>query len=170
MDNQCPPPNALTKLLKDDHEVGVFENFKSEHDKQLHPGFTQKTLYDDQRAVFTPLPSKSVQSAWKFGTRKAADQDTRTLSTLLSESLLHNDLAGDLKYDPQACGWEDVINCTAKAKTIYDDKGKSNKVRAWSRDADATADILKSLTGMIPDEKGLSVLRQGLIIIFQVSP
>lgn len=76
----------------------------------------------------------------------------------------------DLATDPNKCGWEDVMDCIAKAKVVYDDKGKSNKVRAWSRNADATVEVLKSLTGMIPDEEGLSVLRQGLVMIFQVMP
>lgn len=82
--------------------------------------------------------------------------------------MLHADLVTDLEYKPGECGWEDVLNCIAIAKASYDDKGKNNKVRAWSRNAETTAECLKSLAGLIPDEKGLSVLRQGLVIIFQV--
>lgn len=82
--------------------------------------------------------------------------------------MLQTDLVVDLDYKPGECGWEDVLNCIAIAKMSYDDKGKGNKIRAWSRNAGTTVDFLKSLAGMIPDEKGLSVLRQGLVIIFQV--
>lgn len=82
--------------------------------------------------------------------------------------MVHTDLIADLEYKPQGCGWEDVLSCIAIAKASYDEKGKGNKVRAWSRNADTTVDFLKSLAGIIPDEKGLSVLRQGLVIIFQV--
>lgn len=84
--------------------------------------------------------------------------------------MLHSELVADLKYEPQGCGWNDVLDCIAIAKASYDDKGKESKVRSWSRNADTTADFLKSLSGMIPDEKGLSVLRQGLVFIFQVRP
>lgn len=61
-----------------------------------------------------------------------------------------------------------MLNCISSAKASYDDKAKANRARAWSRNANATADCLKSLADMIPDEKGLSVLRQGLVIVFQV--
>lgn len=84
--------------------------------------------------------------------------------------MLHSELVADLKYEPQGCGWKDVLDCIAIAKASYDDKGKESKVRSWLRNADTTADFLKSLSGMIPDEKGLSVLRQGLVFIFQVRP
>lgn len=87
----------------------------------------------------------------------------------LSEITLHSDLVADLKYNHQECGWDDVLNCITTAKASYDDKGNRNRARAWSRNANATADCLKSLAEMIPDEKGLSVLRQGLVIIFQVN-
>lgn len=168
MDNPDRHPDALNKLMRETREVELFENFKSTGPSrdELHPGFRQKTLFDDQRAVFTPLPSTLVAPAADFG--KTAKQHSSILSSTLSEAMLHTDLTADLKYKPQGCGWEDVLNCIAIAKASYDDKGKSSKVRTWARDADATADVLKSLTAMIPDEKGLSVLRQGLVIIFQV--
>ncbi|KAG8158267.1 hypothetical protein KVR01_012028 [Diaporthe batatas] len=98
---------------------------------------------------------------------EAANNYARVLSTILSEAMRQNDLASDITCDPRECGWEDVIDCIAKAKATYDEKGKSSKVRSWLRNPGAIADILHSLTGMIPDEKGLSVLRQGLVIIFQ---
>lgn len=84
------------------------------------------------------------------------------------ESLQHSDLAVDLRYKPQGCGWEDVLDCIDTAKASYHEKGKKSKIRAWSRQADTTAGALEALAGMIPDEKGLSVLREGLVFIFQV--
>lgn len=97
-------------------------------------------------------------------------EKTRILNATLCEALRNADLVADFKYRAQECGWDDVLDCIAAAKASYDDKGTKNKVRAWSRNADTTADFLKSLAGIIPDEKGLSVLRQGLVIIFQVTP
>lgn len=84
--------------------------------------------------------------------------------------MLHTDLIADFKLKPQGCGWEDVLTCIASAKATYDDKGMKSKIRAWSRNAETTVDFLKSLAGIIPDDEGLSVLRQGLVIIFQVTP
>ena len=168
MDGPEPPPKELIELMEDPHEVELFESFKATSANKLHPGFRQKTLYDDQRAAFMPLPSTLVKSTPRL--RKFAKQASSILSVTLSEALRHTELVADLKYKPQGCGWEDVLNCISMAKASYDEKGRSNKARAWSRNADATADVLKSLTCMIPDEKGLSVLRQGLVIIFQVTP
>lgn len=104
-----------------------------------------------------------------FNTRKAAKQFLRILISTLSKAMLHTDLIADLKYKPQECGWDEVLECIDIAKASYDEKGKKSKVRAWSRNADTTAGFLESLAGIIPDEKGLSVLRQGLVIIFQAS-
>ena len=57
MDSSDPPPRALIKHMNDDSEVKIFESFKSTTTNELHPGFTRKTLYDDQRAIFRPPPS-----------------------------------------------------------------------------------------------------------------
>lgn len=57
MEDLGHPPKALIELMKNDDEVGMFENFKATSANELHPGFTRKARYDNQRAVFTPLPS-----------------------------------------------------------------------------------------------------------------
>lgn len=86
---------------------------------------------------------------------------------MLEECIKCSDLTIDLKCNLNDCGWVDVLNCIDIAKASYDEKGK-NKVRAWARHADTTASALESLVGLIPDDKGLSVLRGGLVFIFQV--
>lgn len=60
MDTSDLPPKALIKLMKDDHEIEIFEDFKATSVNKLHPGFTQKAVYDDQRALYAPLPSALV--------------------------------------------------------------------------------------------------------------
>lgn len=67
MDTSDLPPKALIELMKNDHEIEIFEDFKSTSAKKLHPGFTQKAVYDDQRAVYTPLPSMLVEPGLKCG-------------------------------------------------------------------------------------------------------
>ncbi|KAK7699855.1 hypothetical protein SLS64_011285 [Diaporthe eres] len=54
------PPKALVELMKDDHEIEIFEDFKVASAKKLHAGFTHKAVYDDQRAVYAPLPSTDL--------------------------------------------------------------------------------------------------------------
>lgn len=60
MNSSDNPPKALIELMKNNHEVETFENFKVTSASELHPGFKRKTRYDAQRAVFKPLPSTSV--------------------------------------------------------------------------------------------------------------
>lgn len=101
-------------------------------------------------------------------TGKSADQPNRLLSSTLSDALKHSDLVAGLKCMPQGCGWEDVLECIANAKAVYSEKGEKSRLRQWTRSADATAGLLGSLSSMIPDEYGLSVLRQGMVLLFQV--
>lgn len=57
MDSSDHPPRALVELMKSDHEVETFEEFKAASANELHPGFRRQAHYDGQRAVFRPLPS-----------------------------------------------------------------------------------------------------------------
>lgn len=66
MDDPESPPKELIELMREAHEVERFENFKTAPANDLHPGFRQRTLYDDQRAIFTPPPSKLVGYALGF--------------------------------------------------------------------------------------------------------
>lgn len=67
MDSSDLPPTALIELMKDEHEIEVFEDFKATSAKKLHPGFTQKAIYDDQRAIYAPLPSTLVELGLQCG-------------------------------------------------------------------------------------------------------
>lgn len=57
MENSEIPPQALLDLMKDDHELRIFEGFKAMSADGLHPGFRHQALYDDQRAIFKPPSS-----------------------------------------------------------------------------------------------------------------
>ncbi|MGI4851483.1 MAG: hypothetical protein ACRYGR_06030 [Janthinobacterium lividum] len=54
------------------------------------------------------------------------------------------------------------------ARDDYHAKAEKHRSRAWMRDGKELADILNAMTAMIPDEKGLSVLKGGLAFIFRV--
>ncbi|KAJ0114044.1 hypothetical protein J7T55_007878 [Diaporthe amygdali] len=134
-------PEGLRELMREDHEIQMFENFKATSADALHPGFRHKALLDDQRAEFRPLPSKFVLIS--LGTRTAANQFPSLLNLKLSEALRDTSLIADLKYKPQGCGWEDVLNCIAAVKASYDDKGKNNK--AWKQRIKNKDEILQQL-------------------------
>lgn len=87
---------------------------------------------------------------------------------MVEEAFKEDNLIADMSYKPQGCGWEDVLNCIDAVKESYQQKGKNSKIREWARSADTTTEITKSLASMIPDEKGLSVMREGLVFLLQV--
>lgn len=46
------------ELMRDEHELSLFANFKTASADVLHPGLRHDSLFDGQRAVFRPPPSK----------------------------------------------------------------------------------------------------------------
>lgn len=70
----------------------------------------------------------------------------------------------------QGRSWEDVIGAIQKAEPEYEAKRSKNKMRGFLRDNDSLARALQGMAEFIPDEKGLSVLRGGLVFMFSGSP
>jgi hypothetical protein len=99
--------------------------------------------------------------------------DTRPSQTLTPNSMAgeHADdatnLAGSGAVDNYT--WTDVFNLMQNASSEYREKSESSKVRAAQRDK-AIAVTLLSLTDMIPEQDGLSILRGGMSTIFKVTP
>lgn len=61
-----------------------------------------------------------------------------------------------------------MFNSIEEAKNTYEKKVEDNRFRGWIRKGDVAIDILERLSEAIPDENGLSVLKTGLVFIFQV--
>lgn len=74
----------------------------------------------------------------------------------------------DPSFDWKGCTWDDLIGQIDAAIEVDRRKGDNNRIRRVARNASADVKMLKSLISIIPDEKGLSILRGGLSIIFQV--
>ena len=68
----------------------------------------------------------------------------------------------------EVCTWEHLLVYIDSAVALDENKGKKNKLRGALRNAKADVQLLNSLASIIPDEKGLSFLRGGLSVIFQV--
>lgn len=76
--------------------------------------------------------------------------------------------AGDSTAIPQNVSWRDVFDCIGEAKKTYEKKAEDNRFRGWIRKGDIAIGILERLSEAIPDENGLSVLKTGLVFVFQV--
>ncbi|KAJ4301332.1 hypothetical protein N0V90_003424 [Kalmusia sp. IMI 367209] len=138
-----PPPDAIRSAMNNDSEIQIFESWKNHVGKDLHPTFGEKTQYNSQRAIWRrPL--------------------TQELETVLASSQQL-----DPNFDIKGCTWEDLLNHINTAICLDEEKGKNSKIRGSIRNAKADLVFLNSLTSLIPDEKGLSVLRGGLSIIFK---
>lgn len=80
------------------------------------------------------------------------------------------------KLDPtlnlDGSSWEDVLGYVRgyvdNARSTYEAKVDNSKIRRLARAGESTANIGKRLAEVIPDEKGLRVLRAGLSYMFQV--
>lgn len=55
-------PGNISELMNEEDEEALFRNFRNTSANALHPGFSHESLYDRQRAVYRPLPSKQVKS------------------------------------------------------------------------------------------------------------
>lgn len=71
----------------------------------------------------------------------------------------------ELKF--QSCSWDDVLESMLVAKNHHDGKGETSKMRSALRNRTIIV-TLQSLTNMIPDQYGLSVMRGGLKYVFDV--
>ncbi|KAF2440888.1 hypothetical protein P171DRAFT_523914 [Karstenula rhodostoma CBS 690.94] len=137
------PPKAIKEALNDQREIEAFRQWKSHVGNDLHSTFGEEREYHSQRAV------------WKAPI-------TQELETVLASAQQF-----DPSFDLKACTWDDLL-CHIDASIELDaQKSKNNRLRRAVRNANADVQMLNSLVSIIPDEKGLSLLRGGLSIIFQ---
>lgn len=96
---------------------------------------------------------------------KAGDRSDRDLDLLLETSEDYEDVL--LSFKHKGILWDDVLESIHDAKEQYHTKSEKNKLRNVYKNK-ALIMTLHSLTDMIPDQNGLSVMRGGLKLIFKV--
>lgn len=84
-------------------------------------------------------------------------------------SLLATLQAENPELQVQSRSWDDVVEVMEEAEAEYELKGSKNKARRLLRNGETVAKVLQSLAEFIPDEKGLSVLRGGIVLLCSVS-
>lgn len=70
--------------------------------------------------------------------------------------------------EDRTASWEDVLDRIERSREEYEAKASRSSTRGRARTSEEAARVLASITDMIPDEKGLSVLRCGLSLVFRV--
>lgn len=100
---------------------------------------------------------------------RASPQSTppsQPTNTASPPSILHadDDLIRAFRYED--CSWDEVVSTMEAARAESDKRKRKLPVRIYKNRALVTT--LESLSDMIPDQNGLSVLRGGLKTIFKV--
>ncbi|KAK4446647.1 hypothetical protein QBC34DRAFT_356278 [Podospora aff. communis PSN243] len=76
----------------------------------------------------------------------------------------------DANLEHNYCCWQDVIDAIEMAKARDQAKADKSFMRARLRTSGAELGVLESLTNMIPDQNGLSVLRGGIMTVLKAGP
>lgn len=71
-------------------------------------------------------------------------------------------------FDPEACTWQEVLNEMENAEAEYRQKGQKNLLRRVLRHGEAVGRNFAPFLDGLPDEKGLGLLKGGLVVLFNV--
>lgn len=163
-------PRNLSDFQRRDEEVALFEGFKST-ERDIHPGFKEPTHFDAQRIEFRAIAPRWVHRSKVTPTfltsqiRRELEQLQKTLIATLETSSADV----DLRYEAETMEWSGVIKKYAEQiRDVDAAASKHNHFRGMVRDGFHVAGGLRTFTDMIPDEKGLSVLKVGLAYILLV--
>ncbi|KAL6832071.1 hypothetical protein V8C40DRAFT_237789 [Trichoderma camerunense] len=137
---------GMRDVMSNDREIQVMKDWRQNEGASVHQGLASPTEYNNQRAE------------WRIPiSRKLED---------LSEAIKSFQV-GDSATTTQDVSWRGVCDCIEEAKKSYEKKAEDNRFRGWIRKGDIAIGILERLSDSIPDENGLSILRTGLVFIFQ---
>jgi hypothetical protein len=140
-------PPGLRQVLKNKQERAIFRRFT---DSQAESDTISRYLpremdFDRQRSVLQPPQTHLLNRQ------------------IISGCML---LKPDLKK--QDYTWDAVLETIHAANEVYRSKAGTNILRRIVRKGQPAASLLIGACELIPDEKGLSAIKAGLVIIFEV--
>ncbi|KAH8125958.1 hypothetical protein ACSS6W_007906 [Trichoderma asperelloides] len=137
---------GMREIMSNGREIQVMKDWSQTEGAAVHQGLASPTEYSSQRAE------------WRVPINRKLEDLSAAIESLQP---------GDSTIIPQELSWRDVFDSIEEAKKIYEKKTEDNRFRGWIRKGDVAIDILERLSEAIPDENGLSVLKTGLVFIFQ---
>lgn len=141
-------PKSLEEFMRREEEIAVFEEFKRT-ETGLHEGFKEHTDFDSQRL--------------EFRTTRADQSLLKRMQEGLLSTLRSHEVDADLTTRAQNSGWHEIIHLYKQHIDDIDaSSAETNRLRDLFRNGGDVAGIAAGLIRMIPDEKGLSILREGL--------
>lgn len=141
-------PESLEEFMRREDEIALFEEFKRT-ETRLHEGFKEHAVFDSQRL--------------EFRTARADQALLNKLQEGLLSTLRSHELDADLRTKTQDSGWEEILLLYKQHIDGIDaSSAETNRLRDLFRKGGDVAGVAAGLARMIPGEKGLSVLREGL--------
>ncbi|KAL7893897.1 hypothetical protein HDV63DRAFT_164561 [Trichoderma sp. SZMC 28014] len=137
---------GMREVMNNGREIQVMKDWSQTEGAAVHQGLASPTEYSSQRAE------------WRVPINRKLEDLSAAISSLQT---------GDSTTIPQDVSWRDVFDCIGEARKTYEKKAEDNRFRGWIRKGDIAIGILERLSEAIPDENGLSVLKTGLVFIFQ---
>ncbi|KAL7918094.1 hypothetical protein ACQKWADRAFT_305095 [Trichoderma austrokoningii] len=137
---------GMREVMSNGREIQVMRDWSQTEGAAVHQGLASPTEYSSQRAE------------WRVPINRKIEDLSNAITSLQT---------GNSTTIPQEASWRDVFDCIGEAKKTYEKKAEDNRFRGWIRNGDIAVGILERLSEAIPDEKGLSVLKTGLVFIFQ---
>ncbi|EHK47201.1 hypothetical protein TRIATDRAFT_142047, partial [Trichoderma atroviride IMI 206040] len=136
----------MRSIMTDGREIQVMKDWSQTEGAAVHQGLASPKEYSSQRAE------------WRVPINRKLEDLSAAISSLQT---------GGSTAIPQDVSWRDVFDCIGEAKQTYEKKAEDNRFRGWVRKGEIAIGILERLSEAIPDENGLSVLKTGLVFIFQ---
>ncbi|KAK7963481.1 hypothetical protein PG996_008828 [Apiospora saccharicola] len=112
-------------------------------------------------------PHSALRKIRHENERNPAGGSRPVLPQRLTMATFHLNSVEAAASSSQRCSWEDVLASMEQAVTQDETKIRRNRARALLRNRPVIV-TLQSLTNMIPDQDGLSVMRGGLKYIFDM--
>jgi len=128
-------------------------------------------LAQEIATIFTKMQTLTVEISQTH--RDPAESTSLTAHT---SARAYQNLAGALRAVQSVdaglnhgyCCWQDVVDAIETAKARDQAKADKSFIRAGLRKSGAQLGVLESLTNMIPDQDGLSILRGGMMTVLKV--
>ncbi|KFZ00081.1 hypothetical protein V498_00311 [Pseudogymnoascus sp. VKM F-4517 (FW-2822)] len=136
-------PAAMKNLMNDPHQIQMFDKWKNNEGKAIHPGYGERTEFSPQLSM------------WR------RPQTDKLEGHLSSAVIIDSNLKG------LNSSWDDVLECIQSSETSYNAKAEKSWIRKYVRESKVTSQNLKIAAELIPNDKGLSVLRGGLCFMFE---
>ncbi|KFY34366.1 hypothetical protein V494_06838 [Pseudogymnoascus sp. VKM F-4513 (FW-928)] len=137
-------PATMKKLMNDPHQIQMFDEWKNNDGKAIHPGYGERTEFSPQLSMWIKPQTDKLEGHLSCAVK--IDSSFKGLNS----------------------SWDDVLEYIQSSEKTYNAKAEKSWIRKYIRESKVTSQDLKVAAELLPDDMGLSVLRGGLCFMFEV--